>query len=275
MRLLDSLSCRAQLFRRRQGLPSLLLVRVFLQPFGLLQMRPCLKRVVPAVSPLNTPKMAVSIITLNTNGIRGSDKQLRLLQWLQALSVVPDIVCLQEVHCVSDVECQSWFRSSGYLSVVSPGSNKSCGCIILYRPVLSFVKSWSDDDGRFLQCEFVYCGRSFRVVSLYAPNRNPARHDFFEQVPSLVDPSIPTVVCGDFNAVFNRSLGRLGSDTTDISRESSIALSHLFELCCCTDIWCYLHPSSSCFTWTSSDGTLVSCIDFVGCPYVWALCLVL
>lgn len=109
MRVLDSLSCRAQLFGGRQSLPSLLLVRVFLQPFGLPQMRPCLKRVVPTVSPLNTPKMTVSIITLNTNGIRGSDKQLRLLQWLQALSVVPDIVCLQEVHCVSDVECRLGF----------------------------------------------------------------------------------------------------------------------------------------------------------------------
>ena len=213
--------------------------------------------------------MAVSIITLNTNGLRGSDKRLGLLQWLQALSVVPDVVCLQEVHCVSDVECQSWFRSSGYLSVVSPGSNKSCGCIILYRPVLSFVKSWLDDDGRLLQCEFVYCGKSFRVVSLYAPNRNPARHDFFERVPSLVDPSVPTVVCGDFNAVFDRSLDRFGSDTADTSRESSVALSHLFESCCCVDIWRYLHPSSSCFTWSSSDGTLASRIDLVGCPYVW------
>lgn len=159
---------------------------------------------------------------------------------------------------MSDVECQSWFRSSGFLSVVSPGSNKSCGCIILYPPMLSFVKSWSDD-GRFLQCEFVYRGKSFRVAS----------YDFFEQVPSLVDPSVPTVVCGDFNAVFDRSLDRRGSDIADVSRESSVALSHLFELCCCVDIWRYLHPSSSCFTWASSDGTLASRIDLVGCPYVW------
>ena len=42
-----------------------------------------------------------------------------------------------------------------------------------------------------------------------------------------------------------------------------------FESCCCVDIWRYLHLSSSCFTWTSSDGTLASCIDFVGCPNVW------
>ena len=141
--------------------------------------------------------MAVSIISLNINGIRNSDKRLGLSQWLRSLSVVPDVVCLQQAHCVSDFECQSWFRSSGFLSVVSPGSNKSRGCIILYRPALSLVKSWSDDDGRLLQCEFVFLGKTFRVVSLYAPNRNPARDLFFDEVIPFVDPAIPTVLCGD------------------------------------------------------------------------------
>ena len=74
---------------------------------------------------------------ININGIRSPDKRLGLSQWLRSLSVV----CLQETHCVSDFECQSWFRSSGFLSVVSPGSNKSRGCIILSRPALSLVKS--------------------------------------------------------------------------------------------------------------------------------------
>ena len=80
--------------------------------------------------------MALSIIQLNINGIRNSDKRAGLLQWLRSLSVVPDVVCLQEAHCVSDVECQSWFRSSGFHSVVSPGSQKSCGCVILFRTVV-------------------------------------------------------------------------------------------------------------------------------------------
>ena len=128
---------------------------------------------------------------------------------------------------------------------------------------------WSDDDGQFPQCEFVYCGKSFRVVSLYAPNWNPAKYDFFERVPSWVDPLVPTVFCGDFNAVFDCLLDRLGSDTADIPWESSVTLSHLFELCYCVDIWRYLHPSSSCFKWTSPDGTLASCIEFVGCSFVW------
>ena len=213
--------------------------------------------------------MAVQIISLNVNGIRNSDRRAGLLLWLRSLAVVPDVVCLQEAHCVSDVECQSWFRSSGFQSVVSPGSQKSCGCIILFRPSLSLVDFSSDDDGRFVSCEFCLQDKSFRVVSLYAPNRNPARDQFLEQVSTWVDPSVPTVLCGDFNTVFDRSLDRAGSNASDTSRESSSTLSHLFDACCVIDTWRYFHPSSSGFTWMSSDGSVSSRIDLIGCPYVW------
>ena len=156
-----------------------------------------------------------------------------------------------------------------FLSVVSPGSNKSRGCIILYRPALSLVKSWSDDEGRLLQCEFILLGKTFCVVSLYAPNRNPARDQFFDEVIPFVDLAIPTVLCGDFNTVFDRSMDRRGSDASDVSRESTAALVHLFDSCCVIDTWHYLHPSSSCYTWLSPDGSVSSRIDYIGCPYVW------
>lgn len=51
-----------------------------------------------------------------------------------------------------DAECQSWFLSSGFQSVVSPGSNKFCGCIILLCPSLSLVKVSTDNVGRFVMC---------------------------------------------------------------------------------------------------------------------------
>ena len=40
----------------------------------------------------------------------------------------------------------------------------------------------------------------------------------------MVDPQIPTVLCGDFNAVFHCSLDQRGSDVLDVSRESFRAL---------------------------------------------------
>ena len=213
--------------------------------------------------------MSLSCVSINCNGLRDQQKRAGFLQWLRGLPCTVDVVCIQEAHCVSSDECDSWFRSSGFLSSVSPGSNKSCGCLVLFRPVLSFVKLWTDDVGRFVQCEFSFRGQSFRVVSLYAPNRNPAREEFFDFVDSSVDPAIPTLLCGDFNTVFDRSLDRVGSVVSDTSRESTSSLVRLFESCCVVDSWRYLHPSSSCFTWTRPDGSLSSRIDFIGCPFVW------
>ena len=213
--------------------------------------------------------MALSIISLNVNGMWDQSKRLGLVQWLRSLPVTVDVVCLQETHCTSDSECSSWLSSSGFSCAVSPGSVKSCGCIVLYRPILSLVNSWCDPEGRFLQCEFSLRAKTFRVVCLYAPNRNPARGQFFDDVSSRVDPTVPTVLCGDFNTVFDRALDRSGSAVDDTSCESNAALSRLFDSCCAIDIWRYLHPSSSCFAWSRWNGQFSSRIDLIGCPYVW------
>ena len=84
-----------------------------------------------------------------------------------------------------------------------------------------------------------------------------------------VDPSVPTILCGDFNTVFDQSVDRFGLDPSDLSRESFSSLQDLFDACCTVDIWRYLHPSSSGFSWTRWDGSRASCIDLCGIPYVW------
>ena len=90
--------------------------------------------------------------------------------------------------------------------VASPGFVHSCACVILFRPSLSLNNSWCDNAGRYLQCEFSFLVKVFRVVCLYAPNRNPARDDFFDSLHTKIVPSIPTILAGDFNAVLT---GRL------------------------------------------------------------------
>ena len=83
-----------------------------------------------------------------------------------------------------------------------------------------------------------------------------------------VDPSVPTVLAGDFNTVFDHSVDWVGSDPSDSSRKSSSSLRGLFDACCAIDIWRYFHPSSSGFTWTRWNGSLASPIDLFGVPYV-------
>ena len=92
---------------------------------------------------------------------------------------------------------------------------------------------------------------------------------FFAQVTDNLDPGTPTILAGDFNTVFSRSLDHCCSVVVDTSRESSAALARLFKEVCCEDIWRYLHPSSSGFTWSRADGSLSSRIDLIGCPFAW------
>ena len=216
----------------------------------------------------------LTVVTLNVNGLRSVDKRAGVFRWLQSLPSLPDVVCLQETHCVSGEECRLWFSATGMSSVVSPGSHHSCGCVVLYRPHLTFVRSSCDDGGRFLLCEFLFRGKVFQVVCVYGPNRNPARDEFLDEVGDQIDPSVPTLLCGDFNTVVDRGLDRSGSDPLDTSRDSSVALSRLLDSCCVVDAWRSLHPGIRPFTWLRPNGAFASHIDLVGLPVVWSASLV-
>ena len=140
---------------------------------------------------------------------------------------------------------------------------------MLYRIVLSLVSSSSDSIGRFLLCNFFFRDVQSSVACVYAPNYNPEQDNSLSDVASRVDPSVPTFLVGDFKAVFDRAIDRMGSVVGDVSRESSIALGRLFSNVCCIDIRSYLHPSSSGFTWTKAGGSLSSRIDLIASPYIW------
>ena len=159
--------------------------------------------------------------------------------------------------------------SSGFECSVSPGTARSAGCIVLFRPPLSLEAFWTDSDGCFLRLDFSFRVVRFRVACLYAPNGIPERDLFLAHVTDNLDPGTPTILAGDFNTFFNWSLDRCGSVVVDTSRESSAALARLFKEVCCEDIWRYLHPSSSGFTWSRADGSFFSRIDLIGCPFAW------
>ena len=126
-----------------------------------------------------------------------------------------------------------------------------------------------DAAGRFIMVHFKHNGSSFGIASVCAPNRNPDSDDFFDFCIDKIDPVIPTLICGDFNTVFDRSLDRRGSHPFDSSHESSVNLVNLFSRCCVTDVWRSLHPSDTIFTWLKPDGSFSSHIDLVGCPVSW------
>ena len=207
--------------------------------------------------------MSISVVTLNVNGLRDVNKRIAFLHWLSRLC--SDVVCLQEVHALSLEECSSWFSSFGFQVAFSPATNHSRGTSILFKSSLVLKNSLCDDDGRFEACDF-----SFRVVSIYAPNVRPDRDVFFAYVLSQVDPSVQTVLCGDFNSIVDRAMDRRGSSPLDYSRESSVMLTALFRDCCILDAWRLCHPTDKSFTWTKADGSISSRIDLIGVPFAWS-----
>ena len=153
-----------------------------------------------------------------------------------------------------------------FLVLSLPRSAHPSGVAVLLRPSLDLVNSVFDSNSRFIMGHFKYHGLTFGVACVYAPNRNPDRNDFFDFCIDQIDPSIPTIICGDFNTVFDRSLDRRGSDASDCSCESTLSLKSLFRECCVIDVWHSLHPTTIGFTWLRPDGLLSSRIDIIGCP---------
>ena len=198
-------------------------------------------------------------VTINVNGIREPPKRHAFLQWLSHL----------RPHILSCAEATSWFASSGFQAISSPGTNHSCGTILLYKSDFRPVNSWTDRDGRFVQGEFVKNDLTFRVAGVYAPNRNPERETFYTYIEDMVDPAKPTILCGDFNAVFNRTTDRRGSNPLNHTHDSCHALRALFSNCCVTDIWRRLHPTERGYSWCKWDGSVASRIDLIGCPTSW------
>ena len=213
--------------------------------------------------------MALSVVSVNANGLRDEGRRLGFFQWLSHLS--PLIVCLQETYALSSTDLQLWFSCFGFLCAGSFGSVHSCGVAILHRPVFECRSVVCQFDGRFVLVELAFRCAVFRVACMYAPNRNPDRDDFFVHCVGAIDPAVPTLLCSNFNMVLGRAVDRRDSCPFDNSRESSAMLFSFFSNCCVVDIWREVHPGVSAFTWCRPDGAFASRIDLISCPYVWVL----
>ena len=172
-------------------------------------------------------------------------------------------MCLQGTHVTDAAEATSWFSSYGFLTIAAPGAAQSRGQVLLCRPRFSFVNSWVELEGRFLMAEFRRRDSVFRIASVFASNRNPERDEFFTSCVDFADPSVPAILCGDFNAVFDRAKERRGSDPAVTVRESFVSLELLFRELCVLDVWRHLHPDLCAYTWLKPDGSLSPRIDLI------------
>lgn len=213
----------------------------------------------------------VSFITLNVQGLRAVANRSTLFSWLNCVKA--DVVCLQETHSISPEEFTSWVAtetSNGnnfnrYAAISSPGSVRSAGVAILYTPFFKLEEVVVCHAGRGLLARFssASCDTSpIQVINIYGPNQRKPGDEFFASLMSNVDPSLPTILGGDFNTVVDPALDRSGCNASSYwayNWPRSLALfTSVLDL---VDAWRQVYPTRLEYTWHRPNGTQSSRLD--------------
>ena len=76
--------------------------------------------------------MAVSLVSINVNGIAERHKRVKVFECLKSLNF--DLFFLQETHLADSLSGKAWENDWGAQCAWSPGSNRSAGVAVLVHP---------------------------------------------------------------------------------------------------------------------------------------------
>lgn len=155
----------------------------------------------------------IKIATWNVNSIK--QREAACAAWLRQTS--PDILCLQELKCLTQAFPKTIFEDLGYNCAVL-GQKGFNGVAILSKfPIDEVITALPGDGGdeqaRYIEAVFSLPGRrAIRVASIYAPNGNPAPSPKFDyklawldrlklHAESLLKFEEPFALAGDFNII--------------------------------------------------------------------------
>lgn len=152
------------------------------------------------------------IATWNVNSIKA--RLPNVLDWLRESA--PDVLCLQEIKCMTEAFPLMEIEDAGYSAAVH-GQKTYNGVAILTRGGLEDVREGlpggdGDDQARYVEAAVPLDGRMVRVASIYLPNGNPVDTDKFayklawmtrlrDHVRDLLATEEPVVLAGDFNVI--------------------------------------------------------------------------
>ena len=219
--------------------------------------------------------MALNLATLNVRGLRDSSKCARLLGELKNLN--EDVAAVQETHFICAVYCSVLGNDFNVFSAY--GSRSSAGVSLLVRRSLDadIDVVFAGDGGRLVVADVTVKSFKFWLVAVYAPNIAGERVSFFRRLAPFLDDSKWLVLMGDWNAILDPKIDKVGRGARGLGRcESS-----LVSLVTCHDLvdrFRLDHPGLEMWTWLDSspsakvgsylDRVLVrrAYIDFVSCP---------
>jgi len=154
--------------------------------------------------------LGLSISTYNARGLKNVPKLKRILNscYKKFNTSRNSFVFLQETH-LEEADSISMNLMWRHKYILSPGTNRQCGCIILYDPSWDVIEEKVDEGGRFCLAVLEKNCINVTLLNIYAPNN----HDilFFTQIFNLlIDtktkyPDTLIMLSGDFNFVLSEN----------------------------------------------------------------------
>ena len=194
--------------------------------------------------------MALNLATLNVRGLRDLGKCARWLGELKNHSV--DVAGVQETHFICDADCR--VLESDFNVFSAYGSRTSVGVsLIVGRSLDADVEVVSaGDEGRLVVADVAVKSFKFRLIVVYVPNFAAERASFFRRLAPFRDDSKRLVLMGDWNAILDPKIDRVGRGASRLGRcESSlVGLMTRHDL---VDKFRLDHPEREMWTWLDSS----------------------
>ncbi|KAK3091078.1 hypothetical protein FSP39_016969 [Pinctada imbricata] len=214
--------------------------------------------------------MAISLATLNVNGLRNREKRNNLFYWLKKKNY--DVIALQETHCTDSETAQwenEWKSIGGGESYWNNGTSASKGVGILVGKNIAFeIKEIKrDKQGRIGIYEVKKDEKElFRIINIYSPNTANERKTLFNELLIYTTESSNNnknnILMGDFNCTLSAQKDRFPPQRTEDS--GNVELKDLLSRANLCDIWRLRNPDEEKFTF--KRGNSKSRIDMILIP---------
>ena len=166
--------------------------------------------------------MSLNLATLNAKGLRDPNKYTCLLGELSNLSV--DVAAMQETHFSCTVDC--WVLEKNFVVLSAYGSHSGTGVSLLFGRGLDADVNvvFAGDRGQLVVANVVVKSFKFQVDAVYASNIIAERASFFRQLALYLNDLKWLVLVGDWNAILDPMIDKVGQGARRAGRCKSIAI---------------------------------------------------
>ena len=194
------------------------------------------------------------LITFNVNGLRNPTKRKLCFQYLKRHRA--NIIFLQETHCSSQIETESWTKEWAGDGIWNNYKSNSRGTAILWKSNSEFqIKNLSSThEGRTIIALLTRNKENILLINVYAPNTARERKLYFSTLAKQIDKlssdyeTDSIILGGDFNCVLDHSKDKISP--SGIHNDSSVKeIKNMMNHFNLIDAWRRLNPNDLQYTW--------------------------